>query len=57
MGRSGWPPNLRVRRVQRMAAINAPRHEIIAQGRWKTVRIAEVYTRLEEAERVAKWLA
>ena len=32
-------------------------HEIMAQGRWKTARMVEVYTRAEEAGRAAKWLA
>ena len=29
----------------------------MAQGRWKTARMVEVYTRSEEAGRAAKWLA
>ena len=40
-----------------MAAAGAPTHEIMAQGRWKTARMVEVYTRSEEAGRAAKWLA
>ena len=31
--------------------------ESMAQGRWKTTRMVEVYTRAEEAGRAAKWLA
>ena len=40
-----------------MAAAGAPTHGIMAQGRWKTARMVEVYTRAEEAGRAAKWLA
>ena len=40
-----------------MAAAGAPTHEIMAQGRWKTARMVEIYTRAEEAGRAAKWLA
>ena len=43
--------------ARRMAAAGAPTHEIMAQGRWKTARMGEVYTRAEEARRAAKWLA
>ena len=43
--------------ARRMAASGAPTHEIMAQGRWKTARMVEVYTRAEEAGRGAKWLA
>ncbi len=43
--------------ARRMAAAGAPTHEIMAQGRWKTARMVEVYTRSEEAGRAAKWLA
>ena len=35
--------------ARRMAASGAPTHEIMAQGRWKTARMVEVYTRAEEA--------
>ena len=34
-----------------------PAHEIMAQGRWKTARMVEVYTRAEEAGQAAQWLA
>ena len=47
----------RVGMARRMAAAGAPTHEIMAQGRWKTARMVEVYTRAEEAGRAAKWLA
>ncbi len=47
----------RVGMARRMAAAGAPTHEIMAQGRWKTARMVEVYTRSEEAGRAAKWLA
>ncbi len=47
----------RVGMARRMAAAGAPKHEIMAQGRWKTARMVEVYTRSEEAGRAAKWLA
>ena len=47
----------RVGMARRMAAAGAPTHEIMAQGRWKTARMGEVYTRAEEAGRAAKWLA
>ncbi len=46
----------RVGMARRMAAAGAPTHEIMAQGRWKTARMVEVYTRSEEAGRAAKWL-
>ena len=46
----------RVGMARRMAASGAPTHEIMAQGRWKTARMVEVYTRAEEAGRAAKWL-
>ena len=47
----------RVGMARRMAAAGAPTHEIMAQGRWKTARMVEVYTRSEEAGRAAQWLA
>ena len=47
----------RVGMARRMAAAAAPTHGIMAQGRWKTARMVEVYTRAEEAGRAAKWLA
>ena len=47
----------RVGMARRMAAAGAPTHEIMAQGRWKTARMVEVYTREEEAGRAARWLA
>ena len=47
----------RVGMARRMGAAGAPTHEIMAQGRWKTARMVEVYTRAEEAGRAAKWLA
>jgi len=47
----------RVGMARRMAAAGAPTHEIMAQGRWKTAKMVEVYTRAEEAGRAAKWLA
>ncbi len=47
----------RVGMARRMAAAGAPTHEIMAQGRWKTARMVEVYTRSEEAGRAARWLA
>ena len=47
----------RVGMARRMAASGAPTHEIMAQGRWKTARMVEVYPRAEEAGRAAKWLA
>ena len=47
----------RVGMARRMAAAAAPTHEIMAQGRWKTARMVEVYPRVEEAGRAAKWLA
>ena len=47
----------RVGMARRMGAAGAPTHEIMAQGRWKTARMVEVYTRAEEARRAAKWLA
>ena len=40
-----------------MAAAGTSTHEIMAQGRWKTARMVEVYTRAEEAGQAAKWLA
>ncbi|MDE0142855.1 MAG: tyrosine-type recombinase/integrase [Caldilineaceae bacterium] len=46
----------RVGMARRMAAAGAPTHEIMAQGRWKTARMVELYTRAEEAGRAAKWL-
>ena len=39
-----------------MAKAGAPTHEIMAQGRWKTAGMVEVYTRAEEAGRAGKWL-
>ena len=42
--------------ARRMAATGAPTHGIMAQGRWKTARMVEVYSRAEEAGRAAKWL-
>ena len=47
----------RVGMARHMAAAGAPTHEIMAQGRWKTARMVEVYTRAEEAGRAAQWLA
>ncbi len=47
----------RVGMARRMGAAGAPTHEIMAQGRWKTARKVEVYTRAEEAGRAARWLA
>ena len=47
----------RVGMARRMAAAGAPTHEIMAQGRWKTAGMVEVYTRGEEAGRAGKWLA
>ena len=47
----------RVGMTRRMAAAGAPTHGIMVQGRWKTARMVEVYTRAEEARRAAKWLA
>lgn len=47
----------RVGMARRMTAASAPTHEIMAQGRWKTARMVEVYTRAEEAGRAAQWLA
>ena len=47
----------RVGMARRMAKTGAPTHEIMAQGRWKTARMVEVYTRAEEVGRAAKWLA
>ena len=41
----------------RQSTTGAPTLEIMAQGRWKTARMVEVYTRAEEAGRAAKWLA
>ena len=35
--------------ARRMAATGAPTHGIMAQGRWKTARMVEVYSRAEEA--------
>jgi len=43
--------------LQERAADGAPAHEIMAQGRWKTARMVEVYTRAKEAGRAARWLA
>lgn len=37
------------------AAVGAPAHGIMAQGRWKTVRVVEVYSRAEEAGRRSGW--
>ena len=47
----------RVGMARRMAKAGAPTHEIMAQGRWKTARMVEVYTRAEEAGRAAQWLS
>ena len=47
----------RVGMARRMAEAGAPTHEIMAQGRWKTARMVEVYTRAEKAGRAAQWLA
>lgn len=47
----------RVGMARRMAAAGAPTHEIMAQGRWKTAGMVEVYTRGEEAGRAGKWLS
>ena len=41
----------RVGMARRMAAAGAPTHGIMVQGRWKTARMVEVYTRAEEARR------
>ena len=46
----------RVGMARRMATAGAPTHEIMAQGRWKSAAMVEVYTRAEEAGRAAKWL-
>ena len=54
-GLSGHSQRERVAR--RMAAAVTLTHEIMAQGRWKTTRMVEVYTRAKEAGRAAKWLA
>ncbi|MDE0077007.1 MAG: hypothetical protein OXO50_05780 [Caldilineaceae bacterium] len=43
--------------LQERAANGAPARGIMAQGHWKAVRMAEVYTRAEEARRATKWLA
>ena len=43
----------RVGMARRMAAAGAPTQESMAQGRWKTARMVEVYTRAEEAGRCA----
>ena len=47
----------RVGMARRMAKAGAPMHEIMAQGRWKTARMVEVYTLAEEAGRAAQWLS
>ena len=47
----------RVGMARRMAKAGAPTHEIMAQGRWKTAGMVEVYTRAEEAGRAGKWLS
>ena len=36
-----------------LAAAGAPVQAVMAQGRWKTARMVEVYTRAEEARRAA----
>ena len=46
----------RVGLAQRMTAAGAPAQAVMVQGRWKTARMVEVYTRAEEAGRAAKWL-
>jgi len=43
--------------LQARAADGAPARGIMAQGRWKAVRMVEVYARAEEARRATKWLA
>jgi len=43
--------------LQERGADGAPARGIMAQGRWKAVRMVEVYARAEEARRATKWLA
>ena len=40
--------------ARRMAAAGAPTHEIMAQGRWKTLGMVETYTRGEKAGRAGR---
>jgi len=53
----GPSPVQAIRRHSCQPLGGAPTHEIMAQGRWKTARMVEVYTRSGEAGRAAKWLA
>ena len=46
----------RVGMARRMARADAPTHEIMAQGRWRSAGMVADYTRAENAERAAKWL-